>query len=121
MVHKIEHIAIIGLGLLGGSIGRAVKAYLPHIKVSGYDISEETIERALHIGFIDHGIKSFASDLKDIQAVILCTPLGTFSDLAQQIIPHMSEGAILTDTGSVKQSVIDAIVPLLKDREDIAF
>ncbi|MEM6603062.1 MAG: prephenate dehydrogenase/arogenate dehydrogenase family protein, partial [Pseudomonadota bacterium] len=49
------------------------------------------------------------------------TPLGTFSDLAQQIIPHMSEGTILTDTGSVKQSVIDAIVPLLKDREDIAF
>lgn len=116
MTHTIKHIAIIGLGLLGGSIGRAVKKYAPDIHISAYDKCNASLERAKELGFIDTPHISADICVKYADCVILCTPLGTFSTLAQRIIPKMKKGAILTDTGSVKSSVVKNILPFITDK-----
>lgn len=116
-----QHIALIGLGLLGGSIGRAVKKYLPDVTISGFDSDLESIQKAYQIGFIDHQATSLYDVVQDADLVILATPLSTFSKIASDIIPYMKKGAVLTDTGSVKQSVIDMIQPALGLNPNIHF
>lgn len=111
----IKTVAILGLGLLGGSIGRAVKKYSPTITVNGYDLYEASGQRALEIGFIDEAFIRPEDAVKDADCVILSAPLSAFAPLAQMVIPYMKDGAILTDTGSVKGSVVEAIKPLLTD------
>ena len=111
----IKSVAIIGLGLLGGSIGRAAKKYAPDLDIYGYDLHQETINRALDIGFIDAGSTDLSDIIPNADLVILCAPLGTFAALAAEIIPLMKQGAILSDTGSVKGSVVQAVKPFLTD------
>jgi len=115
----IKSVAIIGLGLLGGSIGRATKKYASDLHIYGYDLTEATIDRALEIGFIDEGSTDLESVIPHADLVILCAPLGAFAALAKDIIPLMKKGAVLSDTGSVKGSVVKAVSPFLTD--DIHF
>ncbi len=117
----IKHLTIIGLGLLGGSIGRAVKKYAPNIQVTGFDNNSDTVKRALEIGFIDDAKMTVSDTVKNADMVIIATPLGVFPQVASEIIPHMKAGAILTDTGSVKGAVISMITPLLSLNPQIDF
>jgi cyclohexadieny/prephenate dehydrogenase len=117
----IKHISIIGLGLIGGSIGRAVKQFIPHVQITGFDSSPETVERAYNIGFIDYFCNEITASVLEADLVIIAAPLGVFAQIAEQIIPNMKKGAILTDTGSVKQAVIDAIQPFLPLNPEIFF
>lgn len=117
----IKHITIIGLGLLGGSVGRAVKKYTPHIHITGFDSNADSIKRAFEIGFIDDSHNTLKESVKNADMVIIATPLGVFADVAQDIIPNMKDNAILTDTGSVKGAVIDMITPLLSLNPNIHF
>lgn len=117
----INNIAIIGLGLLGGSVGRAVKKYASSIHITGYDSNRDSINRALDIGFIDDTAETIQDAVKNADMVIIATPLGVFADVATDIIPTMKDNAILTDTGSVKGAVIDMIAPLLSLNPKIHF
>ena len=111
----IKSVAIIGLGLLGGSIGRAVKKYAPDISIYGYDLHQDTVQRALDIGFIDHGNTDLKFVVSSADLVILCAYTRAFAMLAKEIIPLMKQGAILSDTGSVKGSVVDSVKPFVQD------
>ncbi len=117
----INTIAIIGLGLLGGSVGRAVKKYASDIHITGYDSTAGSMKRAFEIGFIDDTALTIADAVKNADMVIIATPLGVFADVAKDIIPNMKNNAILTDTGSVKGAVIDMITPLLSLNPNIHF
>lgn len=117
----IKHITIIGLGLLGGSVGRAVKKYAPDIYITGYDTNELSVKRALEIGFIDISADDLPTSVQKADMVIIATPLGVFSVVVSEVLPNMRHGAILTDTGSVKQAVIDLIMPLLSLNPSVHF
>ena len=117
----IKNITIIGLGLLGGSVGRAVKKYAPHIHVTGFDTNLSSVKRALELGFIDTQYNTVNDAVKNADMVIIATPLGVFGCVASAIIPNMKKNAILTDTGSVKGAVIDMITPLLSLNPHIHF
>ena len=109
------HIALIGLGLIGSSLGHAFKKYGLTDHISGYARSPETRARARELSFVDavHDSAAGAADGADV--VFLNVPLSAMAPLAKDIMPVLKSGTILTDVGSVKQCVMDDILPLLKD------
>ncbi|MEC8099368.1 MAG: prephenate dehydrogenase/arogenate dehydrogenase family protein, partial [Pseudomonadota bacterium] len=106
------HIALIGLGLIGSSLGHAFKKYELTDHISGYARSPETRARARELGFVDavHDSAAGAADGADV--VFLNVPLSAMAPLAKDIMPALKSGAVLTDVGSVKQCVLDDILPL---------
>jgi cyclohexadieny/prephenate dehydrogenase len=108
-----ERIALLGLGLIGSSLSHAVRRgqLAPHI--AGYARSAETRAVAQELGLIDSMHDSAAAAVEDCDLVILCTPIGTYADLAKEIAPRLKAGAILTDVGSVKGAVVRDIAPHL--------
>jgi arogenate dehydrogenase (NADP+) len=102
-------IGIVGLGLIGGSLGFDFKA-AGH-QVLGVSRQGATCEIAIALGTVDQAGADF-SLLKDAEVVFLCTPLGVMEQTTQALIPHLSPSAILTDVGSVKASVVDTLEPL---------
>ncbi|MEW6089754.1 MAG: prephenate/arogenate dehydrogenase family protein [Pseudomonadota bacterium] len=106
-----ERVALIGLGLIGGSLGHAMKRGGLAGHIAGYARSEATRTRALEIGFIDSAHASAAEAVKDADLVVVCTPVGALGAVAAEIEPHLKKGAILTDVGSVKLAVIRDMGP----------
>jgi cyclohexadieny/prephenate dehydrogenase len=107
-------LTIIGPGLIGGSIARAAKVFggiTDHITVS--DRSQETLARVRALGFADSIEPNPAAASDNADCVILCSPVGTYAALAEAIAPALKPGAILSDVGSTKQSVIRDIGPFV--------
>lgn len=99
------NIAIIGLGLIGGSIGLALKK---SSRVLGIPRREETINQAMIMGAIDEGSLD-VSKVSEADIVFICTPINLIIPKLKEIIPHLKKGAIVTDVGSTKfQIVIEA-------------
>ncbi len=109
----IPRLALIGLGLIGSSIAHAAKRGNLVGEIVGYARSPETRETALEIGFIDRACDTAAEAAKDADIVILCTPVGTIEAITKEIAPSLKQGAILSDVGSVKASVIAQALPHL--------
>ncbi len=106
-----EKIALIGLGLIGSSIGHAAKRARLSGQITGHARSPQTRQTALEIGFIDAATPTPQEAVEEADLVILCTPVGVCGEIAKQIAPALKPGAILSDVGSVKQSVIAQIRP----------
>jgi prephenate dehydrogenase len=102
----LTRLSILGVGLLGGSIGLAVKAAGMPCRVVGYGHRKETIQRALVVGAIDESATSSKAAVKDADLIILCTPVGLFEPLLAEIAGEIPDGAIVTDVGSTKRSVV---------------
>jgi cyclohexadieny/prephenate dehydrogenase len=111
MSQMFERVALLGLGLIASSISHAIrrKGLVAHI--AGFARSAETRETALRIGLVDSIHDSATSAVKDADLVILCSPVGTYGVLAQEIAPFLKPGAILTDVGSVKGAVVRDVAP----------
>ncbi|MGZ5922566.1 MAG: prephenate/arogenate dehydrogenase family protein [Rhizomicrobium sp.] len=107
-----ERVALIGLGLIGSSLAHAVKRQRLADTISGYDASETVRHRAAELELA--AIASSAADaVKDADLVILCSPVGSYKQIAAEIAPHLRPGAILSDVGSVKGMVVKDIAPFL--------
>jgi cyclohexadieny/prephenate dehydrogenase len=104
-------VALIGLGLIGSSLSRAIRRGKLAKSISGHARSAETRERAMELGLADEMHATAADAVKGADLVILCTPVGTYAALASEIGPHLEAGAILTDVGSVKKCVIRDVGP----------
>jgi cyclohexadieny/prephenate dehydrogenase len=104
-------VALIGLGLIGSSLSRAIRRGKLAKSISGHARSAETRERAMELGLADEMHATAADAVKGADLVILCTPVGTYAALASEIGPHLEVGAILTDVGSVKKCVIKDMGP----------
>lgn len=110
-----ERVAIIGLGLIGGSLGHAIRRGKLAGHVAGYARSAETRARALEIGFIDSAHETAADAVKNADLVVICTPVGALGPVAAEIEPCLKSGAILTDVGSVKMAVVRDISPYVPE------
>lgn len=110
------NIALIGLGLIGSSLGHALKKNGLAAHVSGYARSAETRAAALDIGFVDSVHDTPEAACIDADIVFFNTPLSAIKGLAEAIIPGLKDNAILTDVGSVKGGVLRDVTPLLEGR-----
>lgn len=107
------HITLIGLGLIGSSLGLALKQGGLAAHISGFARTNETRARAAELGFVDTVYESAEEAVQKADIVFINTPISAMGRVAQAIAPHMRAGAIVTDTGSVKQAVIELIQPAL--------
>lgn len=102
----IRHVTIVGVGLLGGSAGLALKAFDPRIRVAGVGRRKSSLDQALAIGAVDSVHLDPAEAVGDTDLVILATPVGAFAGHMRAIAPHLAPRAIVTDVGSTKASVV---------------
>lgn len=111
----ITRVAIVGLGLIGSSIARAIEERLPQVAVTGHDASDEVREIARELGFCDKVIDDPEAAVMDADLVILAVPVGRMADAAAAIAPGLKAGAIISDVGSSKAGVAEALAKALPD------
>lgn len=104
----IKQLAVIGVGLIGGSLALALKKAGQVEQVVGYSRSAEAREEALHLGIIDSAADNIADAVKNADVVFVAVPMGAMQAVFAELTPHLKNGAIVTDGGSAKQQVIDA-------------
>ncbi len=103
---EFDSVAIIGVGLLGGSLGLAIKACDCEVRIVGIGHRRASLDEALEIGAIDAASLDAAEGVRGAELVVLCTPVGLFAELLRRIEPSLDEGAIVTDVGSTKATVV---------------
>lgn len=106
-----EKVALIGLGLIAGSLAHAMRRAGIATTITGYSRSAETRDIAREISLCDEVYDNAAEAVKDADLVILAVPVGAMADVAQEIGPHLKAGATLSDVGSVKAAVIKNVSP----------
>jgi len=114
-----NRVALIGLGLIASSMAHAMRANGLAAEITGHARSAETRAVALEIGLCDRVFDTAAGAVRGADLVVLCVPVGAMAAVAEEIGPHLAPGACVTDVGSVKQAVIEAVAPHLP--EGVAF
>jgi cyclohexadieny/prephenate dehydrogenase len=114
-----DRVALIGLGLIASSMAHAMKEQGLAGHIAGHAKTEATRAAALDIGFCDSVHASAADAVDGADLIVLAVPVGAMADVAAEIGPRLKPGACVTDVGSVKQAVIDAVAPHIPD--DVAF
>ncbi|MFM2433057.1 MAG: hypothetical protein RLZZ511_4271 [Cyanobacteriota bacterium] len=102
-------IGIIGLGLIGGSLGYDLRA-LGH-EVIGVSQRDRTCQVAVERGIVDQASQDLAA-LSEAAVIFICTPIGLIQPTVERLVPHLRPETILTDVGSVKGPIVEAIAPL---------
>ena len=108
-----DKIALIGIGLIGGSIALAARRGGLAREIVAATRSAETAATANRLKLVDHCGTDLAAACEGADLVIVCTPVGACGAVAQIIAPRLEPGCIVSDVGSVKQAVIDAMAPHL--------
>jgi len=104
-----NNVTIIGVGLIGGSLAKVLKAKNLAGRITGAGRSRETLEQALRLGVIDSMGQGSIHAVEKADLVVLASPVGAFENIVLEIGPHLKAGAILTDVGSVKGALIKII------------
>ncbi len=110
-----QKIALVGVGLLGGSLGLAIKQRRIAAKVDGFVRRSISIVECEKMGVVDHATRDLLRAVEDADLVILCTPLSRMRELTEQMLPALKKGVIVTDVGSVKTSVVEELEPLVAE------
>lgn len=113
-----ERVALIGLGLIAGSMGLRMKRDGLAGEIVGTARSAKTRDMAVGLGLCDRVTDTAAESVQDADLVVLCVPVGAMEDVAREIGPHLKPGATVSDVGSVKRAVTEAIGPHLPDGVD---
>ncbi len=104
----IGRLAILGVGLIGGSLARALRAAGAVGEVAGCGRSQANLRKALELGVIDHAEASAADAVRGADMVVLALPVGSMASTFAQIAPHLGPRTVVTDVGSVKGSIVNA-------------
>ena len=110
-----DRVALIGLGLIASSMFWAMKRANLAGHVTGYARSTETRETARQIGLCDQVCDSAVEAVKDADLVVLCVPVGAMDHVEREIAPALKPGATISDVGSEKRAVLDAVAPHLPE------
>ncbi|MBB3693838.1 prephenate/arogenate dehydrogenase family protein [Sphingomonas sp. BK580] len=108
-----SRVSVIGLGLIGSSVARAVRHYLPTVRLTGHDASADVRETARRIDLVDDVADSAAAAVTDADLVILCVPVGAMAAVAAEIADDLPADAIVSDVGSCKTAVAQALAAAL--------
>ncbi len=104
-----NNVTIIGVGLIGGSLAKVLKAKQLAGTITGAGRSRTTLEQALKLGVIDRMGQGSSYAVEEADLVVLASPVGTFEKIVREIGPHLKKGAVVTDVGSVKGTLIKKI------------
>jgi len=110
-----DRVALIGLGLIASSMAHAMKAAGLAGHIAGHAKSEETRQVAAELGFCDSVHATAAEAVAGADLVVLAVPVGAMGEIAAQIAPHLTPGCTVTDVGSVKGAVVEAVAPHLPE------
>lgn len=105
----IKRLAIIGVGLIGGSLARALKQANAVQEVVGCGRDESHLQRAVELGVIDRYDTDMTQAVAGADMVLLAVPVGAMEAVYKKIAGHLAEDAVVTDVGSTKASVVDAV------------
>ena len=108
-----NRIALIGFGLIGGSIARAAREQSLAAEIVATAHTAKTRARVGELGIVERVVDSNAQAVRDADLVILCIPVGACGAVAQEIAGHLKAGAIVSDVGSVKGTVVRDMAPHL--------
>ena len=111
---QFQKITIIGVGLLGGSIGLAAKKHRVAGEIAGFVRSKKNISACEKFGAVDFSTTDLLAAVSNSDLIILCTPLTQMLPLAKQFLPALKRGAIVTDVGSVKSGVVRELESLVQ-------
>ena len=108
-----ERVALVGIGLIGSSIARAARAANLARTIVAIDRDPAVVARVQELGIADTAMTDLAAGVADADLVILSIPVGAFAEVAARMAPSLKPGAIVSDTGSVKASIIAQTTPHL--------
>lgn len=104
-----QRMAVIGLGLIGGSMAKAVREQGLAARVVGADQRQGELQRGLELGVIDEAAESVAAAVKDADLVVMAVPVRAMEAVLAEIRPHLAPDVLLTDVGSTKGSFVTAV------------
>ncbi len=108
-----QKIALIGLGLLGGSLGLAARQRKLAPRIVGYVRRQASVVECEQLQLVDQATTNLAEAVADADLVVLCTPLGQMREMAEKLGGSLAPGALVTDVGSVKAPVIQELEPII--------
>lgn len=111
--------SIFSLGLIGGSIARAIRQAYPDALIKIYARRQETIDEAIEAGVCDYGTTTITKELCDTDLIFLCAPVSVNVKMLQQMLPFLGEHTTITDVGSVKGEMHKTIASLGLSRQFI--
>ncbi|MXO62668.1 prephenate/arogenate dehydrogenase family protein [Qipengyuania oceanensis] len=111
-----ERVAIVGLGLLGGSLGLALGEHCPEIATSGFDADPDTRARAAERKLVGTVASTLDEAVADADLVVLCVPVGAMGAVARELSGKLKPGAVVSDVGSCKASVQRALSQALPEQ-----
>lgn len=111
MAQIYDRVALIGLGLIASSMAHGMRAKGLAGEIVGTARSAETRDAAREVGFCDRVVGSVAEAVAGADLVVLCVPVGAMGAVAAEIAPHLKPGCVLSDVGSTKRAVMDAVAP----------
>ena len=114
-----DRVALIGLGLIGGSFALAAKRAGLVGRIVGHARTEETRRTALRLGLVDEVHESAIQAAEGADLVLLCVPMGAMGAVAEEIAPVLRPGATVSDVGSVKGAVFEAVAPHMPPGVDL--
>lgn len=111
----MKKITIIGVGLIGGSLGMALRSLggKPSFKITGIGRNIEKLKLAKKLGAVDDYTLDWKEGLKDADIVVVCTPVDTIAATVRKIIPYLKDKTIITDAGSVKGPVVRDVAKVI--------
>ncbi|MBA4186606.1 MAG: prephenate dehydrogenase/arogenate dehydrogenase family protein [Planctomycetaceae bacterium] len=104
-----EQVTVVGVGLIGGSVGLAARARKLATRVVGVGRDPRTLSRAVELGAIDSFSTDLASGVTTADLVVVCTPVDRIADTILKAAPHVRSGTIFTDVGSTKQNILEGL------------
>jgi len=108
-----DRVALIGLGLIGSSLGWVLKKKDLATEIVGHDAKPAVRAKALELGFIDRAEGDLAKAVADADLVVLCVPMLAIKPVCEAMAPHLKAGAIVTDVGSCKTMARDHMMAAL--------
>ena len=108
-----DRVALIGIGLIGSSLARRIKRDKLARRVVANARSQATLDTVKRLKIADEVTPDPAEAARGADLVVICTPMGAYSEIAKAIAPALKPGAIVSDVGSVKRAAIEMLAPLL--------
>jgi len=108
-----QKVTLVGVGLLGGSLGLALRERRLAGRVIGYVRRTASVDECLRVGAVDEATQDLEGAVREADLVVFCTPIGQMAELAARCASALRSGVIVTDVGSVKESVVRTVEPIV--------
>lgn len=108
MARVFQKVAIIGVGLIGGSFALALKQAGAVHQITGLGRTAEVVARAVELGIVDHAASSYAEAVENAELILIATPVAQTGAILKAIAPHLEPETVITDAGSTKADVVAA-------------